>query len=608
MKKIKVLMVYPLFPPSFWSFSESVKFLGKKAVMPPTGLATVAAMLPAEKFEVLPINDLNVEPLSDERLREADIVMFSAMIVQKDSLRENIARAKELGKTTVVGGPFASLYRGEVAAMGADYLVLGEAEITLAPFVEDWLAGKASPVYDECSVRGRNPVLLTKENKPVITNTPIPRWDLLKLRRYSSMAVQFSRGCPFDCEFCDIVAQNGHFPRAKTPGQLIAELEAIRLTGWRGPIFIVDDNFIGNRVAVRALLPELIKWQQENGYPFSLVTEASVDLANENLRDIREMMGRAGFEDVFCGAESPEPETLAMMNKRQNRGDLSEKIRILQNSGLAVMAGFIVGNDSDRPDVFDKLFEFIQKNGIVMAMAGLLTAIRGTKLYKRLEAEGRLRPEIIGNNTHQFRLNFAPKLDEKFIINGYVGLLEQLYSPKNYYARCRVQIRQMGKRKLVSRLNWPSVKAAVRIFYRNLIRHPSGEFARFIFDTFVSAPSELPEAIAQAVKFAHFEKITKDAISAHRYPEKVATLYESFEKRAAELRGDLNVCLTKLAKLEKQTINRASKMRMSLDPNFRSGAEESFERWRKHLRGSAEKYRLRWQAALAKQKFSQIRN
>ena len=332
--KTTVLMVYPKFPSSFWGFEEVMKLLGLGAVMPPTGLATVAAMLPDERFEVLPIVDLNIEPLPDNHLKRADLVMISAMIVQQDSLREIIARAKHFGKPVAAGGPYPTAYRDEVIAMGADHLVLDEAEQTLEPFVLDWLSGRPARVYDGHSVNGRTAISLTREGKPVITATPVPRWDLLKLRRYSSLAVQFSRGCPFDCDFCDIVTLYGHVPRAKVPAQLIAELEAIRQTGWRGSIFIVDDNFIGNRQAVRELLPILTEWQLKHGRPFSFFTEASVDLANNNLRDIRAGMVRAGFDDVFCGIESTNPQVLAEMNKSQNRGDLAAKVRVLIESSI----------------------------------------------------------------------------------------------------------------------------------------------------------------------------------------------------------------------------------------------------------------------------------
>ena len=518
---IKVLLVCPKFPPSFWSFKTAVKLLGLEAIMPPTGLATIAAMLPAQFFRALPIVDLNIEPLTDKHLKAADIVMITAMIVQSEFLRQLIARVKRLGKTVVVGGPYATTYCEEVVAMGADHVLRGEAEITLGPFVDDFLAGKAEQIYDEVSVCARIKVALTREGKPVITGTPIPRWDLLRCRAYSSMAIQFSRGCPFDCEFCDIVILNGHEPRTKTSAQFITELEAIWLTGWRGSVFIVDDNFIGNRRAVRELLPKLIKWQRRRGFPFSFFTEASLDLANDDLRDIRKLMIAAGFEQVFIGIESTNPEVLAGHGKKQNRGDIGSKVKILHAAGLEVMAGLIIGSDNDKPTVFDETFEFVQDNGIVASMAGFLTALRGTPLYRRLAGEGRLRAESSGNNTHQLDFNFEPKLNERFLVDGYVRFLERLFSSRNYYERCRTLRRRRGTYRRISRINRPGLLAAARIIYRNLFQRPDWEFAKFILGTICKAPRDLAEAITQAVKLAHFQEITETMVRTYRQEREV---------------------------------------------------------------------------------------
>ncbi len=590
-----VLLVYPWFPPSFWGFRKSMELLGLKATMPPTGLATLAAMLPVEHFRVLPIVDLNVEPLADQVIKRADLVMTTGMIVQRDSLRRLIAQVKRHGKTIIAGGPYATSYRQEVLAMGADSVVLGEAELTLPRFIEDWLNGRLARVYDEQSVRACSTVALTREGKPVITGTPVPRWDLLKLRCYSSLPVQFSRGCPFDCDFCDITTLFGHISRTKTPAQLIAELEAIRQTGWRGSVFVVDDNFIGNRQEVRELLPELVKWQKRHHYPFSFFTEASMDLANPSLQDIRELMVPAGFQEVFVGIESTDPEVLAGMNKSQNRGDLGRKVAILQNAGLEVTAGFIIGSDGDRPDVGDRLFRFIQGNGIVMPMPGLLTALRGTALYRRLAAEGRLRGESHGNNTHGFRFNFEPKLDEKMLIKGYVRLLERLFSSRNYYERCRILRQRRGDYHRLDRLNRHGVLATMRIFYHNLFKCPDWEFAKFVFDTLLESPKEFPEMITQAVKLAHFQEITKAAVAVHRYPEQVATLAERFQKRAAELRGDVDKRLRRLAKLERQISAEATRRWRSIDRDFRASVQGVLDRFRQHLAECAQTYRQAWQ-------------
>jgi len=594
--RIKVLMVFPEFPPSFWSFEEAVLLMNLKATMPPTGLATLAAMLSVDIFDVMPIVDMNVEPLTDEDIEKADVVMFSAMVVQKDSLREVIARVKRLGKKVVVGGPYATMCPDEVLAMGADHLVLGEAEMTLAPFVEDFLAGKAEKIYSEESLLSRVTVSLNKECKPDITTTPIPRWDRLKIFLYSSLAIQYSRGCPFNCNFCIVTKLNGHESRVKTPEQMIAELDTIRITGWRGSIFIVDDNFIGNRNQVRKFLAVLIEWQKKHGYPFSFFTEASIDLANENMRDIRKMMVLAGFKDVFVGIESTSLEVLLKMNKGQNRGDLGEKVRILQESGFEVSAGFIVGSDLDSVTVFGDLFQFIQENGIVIPMPGLLMALEGSDLFTDLTKEGRIISNSSGDNTHRFKLNFVPKLDEKFLIDGYVDLLRRLFSPKNYFARCWTLRRRRGKHPKMGKINGNWVHATAVVFYRNLIRKPNWQFAKFMFGTVLTSPWNLSEAVTQAVKLEHFKKITKATVSAHKYPQKVETIAERFHRRVVKIRGGSDKRLKKLAKLRRKYFAKALRRYRTLEPHLRADAKKALVNLRLRLHEYAEKYRKKWQS------------
>lgn len=593
--RTKVLMVYPRFPPSFWSFSGALEMTGRRAVMAPTGLATIAAMLPAEYFEVMPIIDLNVEPLSDQRLQEADLVLFSAMIVQQDSLRELIARAHHFGKKAVVGGPFATSYTEEVLAMGADHLVLGEAELTLAPFVTDLVAGRAERVYNEHSVQSRITLQLTREQKPLITGTPVPRWDLLRLGSYNSMPVQFSRGCPFDCDFCDIIVLNGHLSRAKTPPQMLAELEALYLAGWRGSVFIVDDNFIGNKTEVRRLLPALIEWQREKGYPFSLFTEASVDLGNHNHYDILTMMVEAGFTDVFMGIESPDEDALRLMNKGQNRGDLAGKVRTVQEAGLEVLGGFIIGSDGDKPTLFENTIRFIQDTGVVIAMAGLLTALRHTKLWKRLQKEGRLVGESTGNNTHHFGFNFVPKLEEQFLIEGYIQLLQKLYSSRAYYDRCRALRARRGVYRRAKRLDRSGITAAMRIFWHNLVRRPDKEFFRYLWETLRQSPDELPEAITQAVKLYHFRLITEATVNAYRYPERVASLMERFGTQMIALRGTATKRLRQVEKLERQLRAEAIRLCHSIPRDFRAGAEAARRAWEEKFSQIVAEYRQKFQ-------------
>jgi radical SAM superfamily enzyme YgiQ (UPF0313 family) len=384
--------------------------------------------------------------------------------------------------------------------------------MTLKPFLVDFLSDRARKIYDSKNVGHQFTVMLSKGGKPLLTLTPVPRFDLLKLSEYSSVSLQFSRGCPFNCDFCDITLLYGRESRTKTSTQMISELEAIFSTGWRGSIFIVDDNFIGNVKHVREFLPVLIRWQQEHRYPFTFFTEGSVNLANENMRDVLNMMVTAGFTDVFVGIESTNLDVLKAMNKGQNtKGDLGDKVRAIQGAGLEVTAGFIIGSDADKPSVFDELFGFIQDNGIVISMAGLLTALHGTELYKRLKFEGRLRAESSGNNTHGFGFNFDPVLDERFLIDGYVKLLEKLFSPKNYFARCITLRRRQVKYIRSRNVNGSWQHATIVVLYRNLIRRPNWYFAKFIFCTFLTSPLDMPKAITQAVKFEHFRNITQAA-------------------------------------------------------------------------------------------------
>lgn len=409
------------------------------------------------------------------------------------------------------------------------------------------------------------------------------------------MSIQFSRGCPFNCEFCDITKLYGHIPRTKDPAQLIAELDAIRQLDWRGPVFIVDDNFIGNQKAVREFLPILIDWQEKNDYPFSFFTEASLDLANENLVDIRENMVKAGFNEVFCGIESVNVDVLFEMGKKQNRGDIAKKVRTLQESGLEVTAGFIIGSDADLPTVFEDIFKFIQNQGIVTAMTGLLTALRGTRLYKRLSTEGRIRTESSGNNTHQLCLNFEPKTEESVLIKGYVNLLDCLFSSQNYFNRCRALRQRLGPGNRSMSISRSNILAALKIFYRNIAKRPDWEFVKFIFGTLLTAPRNLPVAIKQAVKLAHFQRITRETVRAHHYPEHVATLAELFQNKVAKLNGNIQNRLEKLARLEKKTIAKATEMYISIDPDFRGDAEKKLKHWCQHFTYLANRYRQIWQ-------------
>jgi radical SAM superfamily enzyme YgiQ (UPF0313 family) len=363
---MKILLVSPKTPDTFWSFRHVLKFVAKKAAFPPLGLLTVAAMLPREWQ--LRVVDVNVAPLRDEDLRWADYVMISAMIVHQESVRAIVARCTALGRQVIAGGPLFTT--GHEAFPEIPHFVLGEAEDIMPQLVEDLRRGCPQRIY-------------RATGWPQLTETPLPRWDLIEMKHYVTMSVQFSRGCPFDCEFCDIIVMNGRVPRTKTPAQLVAELEELRRRGWREMVFVVDDNFIGDKARARTLLREIVAWRRRTRAEMGFLTEASVNLAAD--AELCALMVEAGFTKVFVGIETPSVESLEECHKVQNRGrDLVEVVRTLQRHGLEVMGGFIVGFDNDGWDIFKRQFEFIQRSGVVTAMVGLLTALPQTRLYHRL--------------------------------------------------------------------------------------------------------------------------------------------------------------------------------------------------------------------------------
>jgi radical SAM superfamily enzyme YgiQ (UPF0313 family) len=389
---MNALLVYPEFPPTYWSLASSVKFVGRKCLLPPLGLVTVAAMLPDHWRPRLV--DLNIEPLSDRQLLRSDVVMLTGMQVQRDSMHEVLRRCRRLGVPTVVGGPYAT---GEPHRLDeADYLVLGEGEETISGFCADFEAGSAERIT-------RN------GDKPDVTISPTPRFDLLRRGVYHHMSLQYSRGCPFSCEFCDIIVMFGRKPRTKAPEQVLAELDAIKATGFRGPVFFVDDNFIGNKKAVRTLMPALRGWQERSGWPFSFYTEASLNISEDS--ELMNGMTAAGFDSVFIGIETPSAESLTESRKMQNvKGDMADRVHEVLRHGLDVWAGFIIGFDNDGPDIFDRQIEFIEKAAIPFAMIGVLQALPGTPLESKLKESGRLRALTSGD---QFgRTNFETMLPE----------------------------------------------------------------------------------------------------------------------------------------------------------------------------------------------------
>jgi radical SAM superfamily enzyme YgiQ (UPF0313 family) len=412
----RVLLAYPEFPDTYWSFRHALSFVGKRSAFPPLGLLTVSAMLP-QTWERRLV-DLNVGPLQDADLEWADLVLVSAMLVQSASLEEVVARAKAFGKRVAVGGPYVSTGARSVA--GADHIFVGEAETTVPEFLADLAAGTTKPIYEAAE-------------RPQLSHTPVADFRLAEFRQYSSMSLQYSRGCPFQCEFCDIIEIYGRVPRTKSNEQVLAELDALLAAGWHGLVFIVDDNFIGNKKNVKRLLPEVAEWSERHGNPFYFATEASLNLADDDV--LLDLMRRAGFYRVFLGIETPVEESLKEARKGQNtRRDLLDSVRKIQSYGMEVMAGFIVGFDNDPEDIFERQIEFIRESAIPMAMVGLLTALPDTQLWRRLEREGRLVAESSGNNTDG-SLNFVPRMDAGRLVEGYKSVLRAIYSPAEYYRR-----------------------------------------------------------------------------------------------------------------------------------------------------------------------------
>jgi radical SAM superfamily enzyme YgiQ (UPF0313 family) len=486
---MKVLLLYPQNPDTFWSFKHVLPFVSKRSTFPPLGLLTVAAMLPADWQ--LKLVDLNVQPLRDSHLLWADYVFISAMIVHEPSVRQIAARCQALGKPVIAGGPLFTT--GHEQFPNIPHFVLGEAEELIPQLVTDMLAGTVRRLYEA-------------PGHPAVTRVPVPRWDLVKLRHYVTMAVQFSRGCPFDCEFCDIIVMNGRVPRTKTPAQLIAELELLRRLGWKDMVFVVDDNFIGDKKRTKALLRELIAWRERTRPGMGFFTEASVNLADD--AELCELMVKAGFKKVFVGIETPVAESLQECHKLQNKGrDLVASIQTLQRAGLEVMGGFIVGFDNDRQDIFKRQFEFIQRSGVVTAMVGLLQALPQTKLYHRLKSEGRLEAAATGNNTEAV-LNFKTKLSREFLQAGYRDLMKRLYEPRVYYQRIRIFLDNHRPRGPSLRISPADMRAFLKSFWMLGIRERGRHiYWRFFWSTLLRRPRQLRCAIELAVMGYHFRRV-----------------------------------------------------------------------------------------------------
>lgn len=492
---MKILLVYPIYPDTFWSFKHILPYISRKAAFPPLGLLTVAAMLPAQWEKRLV--DVNVTPLRDEDLAWADMVFISAMVVQEAGAKAVISRARAMGKCVVAGGP--AFTSQPERFQGVDHFVLNEAEITLPFFLEDWRRGTTKPLY-------------TSDERPDIARTPIPQWDLINFRDYVAMSVQYSRGCPFDCEFCDIVVMNGRRPRVKSADQMLHEMESLHGAGWRGPVFIVDDNFIGNIASVKQFLPRLIDWQTRHDYPFKFMTEASINLARDG--ELVRMMSKANFHKVFIGIETPSTDSLKECGKKQNVAmDFPQAIKTLHQNGLQVMGGFIVGFDSDTEGIFEQQIRFIQTIGVVTAMVGILTAMPKTRLWHRLKAENRLLGNATGENTDA-SLNFIPAMSREALINGYKSLLSTLYAPEYYYDRINTFLdnyNQTARGKLARSDFQAFIKSLWRI---GILSRARFEYWKLIIKTALTQRKALPVAVELAILGRHFQLVAKRVLLA----------------------------------------------------------------------------------------------
>jgi len=486
---LKILLVYPEFPDTFWSFKHALKFIRKKAGAPPLGLLTVAALLPAEWEKRL--LDLNATSLTQADLAWADYVFVSAMIVQRDSARALIDRCKEAGVKVVAGGPLFTMEHEQFDLV--DHFVLNEAELTLPPFLADLAHSCAQRIY-------------TTAEFPDIRRTPAPLWRLVNFKHYDTVSIQFSRGCPFSCDFCNVTALLGHRPRTKTAAQIIAELDNLYALGWRKSVFFVDDNFIGNKKQLKSeVLPALIEWRKgKTGMPFS--TEASINLADD--ADLVRLMTQAGFDTVFVGIETPNEDSLVECSKTQNKGrDLVESVKLLQRAGLQVQGGFIVGFDSDTPSIFQQQIDFIQRSGIVTAMVGLLQAPPGTRLYERMQQEGRVVSEMSGDNVDG-STNIIPKMGLDTLRAGYRKILDQIYTPQFYYERVLTFLREYQPPHIRVHLDLQYILAFGRSVYQLGIRgEERAHYWRLVFWTLFRRPRLFPLAITLAIYGFHFRQV-----------------------------------------------------------------------------------------------------
>jgi radical SAM superfamily enzyme YgiQ (UPF0313 family) len=500
---IKVLMIWPRFPPSFWSFAAMMDLLREETIHPPLGLLTLAPLCP--KNWKLRLIDRSFEALLDRDILWADLVMVSGMSVQRDDIRQTLLRARALGKRTMIGGPYASSEPDAVLPL-ADHVVVGEPDEVFDRIAADLERGSAQRLY-------------VIQDKPDVSKTPVPRFDLLKIEKYVSMAVQFSRGCPFQCEFCDIITLYGRKPRTKAPRQILAELDALFELGWREQVFIVDDNFIGNHKRALELARNLEEWQVAHDYPFLFYTEASIDLAQRP--ELMEAMVRANFYYVFIGIESPSEQALLETRKYQNlRHDQLESIRFIQSQGLWVSAGFIIGFDSDTEDIFERQRDFIERAAIPWAMAGFLHAPFTTPLYDRMLKQGRLLEENPALNNFD-PPNFRTLLPLPVLLQGFRETLVSLYSPSAFYNRAYRSLQQWETREQQKAAPYPFL-LALGVIVRSILhqgilssyRRAYWKFLGQILRRWWRNPPKLVMGMTILLSGHHFIKYAQDVAAA----------------------------------------------------------------------------------------------
>lgn len=486
------LLVYPQYPDTFWSFRHALKFLSLKASFPPLGLMTVSSMLPGSWDKRLV--DMNIDELLDSDIRWADVVFISAMSVQIDSADEVIARCQVLETRVVAGGPHYTSHPELYDHV--DHLVLNEAELTLGPFLDDFENGCAKHLY-------------SSKEWADLSATPLPDLNLISMKNYSSMNLQYSRGCPYDCDFCDITVLLGRTPRTKSVTQIVAELDALEKAGWQGPLFFVDDNFIGNKRKLKLeILPAISAWMDAHHRPFFLNTEASINLADDP--ELMHLMVKAGFEAVFVGIETINEDSLIECGKAQNRNrDMVESVHDIQRAGIEVQGGFILGFDEDPPAIFERMTKFIHDSSIVTAMVGLLNAPTGTRLHKRMSDEGRLLANFNGNNTDA-DMNFIPRMKKEHLLEGYRKVMANIYAPKNYYARVHRFLEDFNPQKKALRVSPRYSLALLRsMVLLGVIGRERVQYWRLFFWTLFRRPQLFPLAILFSIYGFHFRKIAE---------------------------------------------------------------------------------------------------